>query len=77
MLGGGVFGNRPTWIARAIGRACARLARYDLEVYLCHYRNLDERVQREVDEAYNEFIKNVVQRQPAGGVQRAASARVG
>lgn len=37
-LGGGAFGNREEWIARAIGRALARLDGVALDVRIAHYR---------------------------------------
>ena len=50
-VGGGVFGNDMAWIAHAIGRAvrCLDAAGASLNVYICHYRHVDERMRRLVD----------------------------
>jgi len=50
-LGGGAFGNRKEWIARAIGRALARLDDVDLDVRIAHYRSIDETMQQEIESA--------------------------
>lgn len=41
LLGGGVFGNDPRWIASAIGRALRRCADLDLDVRVAHHRSID------------------------------------
>lgn len=53
LLGGGVFGNPPEWIAAAIGRAVARLeaAGARLDVTLLHFRSVDEGARALVDAA--------------------------
>jgi hypothetical protein len=43
-LGGGVFGNRPEWIAGAIRRAAAVCAGLELRVKVAHYRGLNQRM---------------------------------
>lgn len=48
-LGGGVFGNRRAWIARAIRRALHRARDYALEVHIAHYRRLDEEIREIID----------------------------
>ncbi|MCX4246152.1 hypothetical protein [Paraliomyxa miuraensis] len=50
-LGGGAFGNRKQWIARAIGRALARLDGVALDVRIAHYRRFDEGMAAEIDRA--------------------------
>lgn len=50
-LGGGAFGNRPQWIARAIGRALARCQGLPLDVRIAHYQRIDPSMQRDVDSA--------------------------
>lgn len=58
-LGGGVFGNDTEWIASAIGRALALMAHHgvELEVRICHYRRIDENMQRLVDESYQRCLQ--------------------
>lgn len=48
-LGGGAFGNRPEWIARAIGRALVRCQDLPLDVRVGHYRRIDSSMQRDID----------------------------
>jgi hypothetical protein len=48
-LGGGAFGNRMEWIARAIGRALALFDGVDLDVHIAHYRAIRGDVQHEVE----------------------------
>lgn len=45
-VGGGVFGNSFSWIARAMERACRRCEDYDLDVHLITYKQsqLDPRL---------------------------------
>jgi hypothetical protein len=50
-LGGGAFGNRKEWIARAIGRALARLEGVELDVRIAHYRTLDDAMTRALEAA--------------------------
>ena len=50
-IGGGVFGNSPEWIADAIGRALRRAEHLALDVRIAHFRRLDERMVRSIDEA--------------------------
>lgn len=50
-VGGGVFGNRMTWIADAIGRAMAKAERMGLTVQVAHYRNINERDAAQIDAA--------------------------
>jgi hypothetical protein len=45
-LGGGVFGNRPEWIAAAMRRAFERCADLDLQVRIAHFRRFDEQMRR-------------------------------
>ena len=53
LLGGGVFGNRPEWIADAIAGACTKLKDYDLDVRIVVYDGIvPAPVQRVVD-AFN------------------------
>ena len=40
LIGGGAFGNRETWIYSAIERALVRGAKLDLDIRICHYRQL-------------------------------------
>jgi len=51
LLGGGAFGNRRSWIGRAIGRALTRCADRDLDVRIAHYRDIDRAMQTEIDAA--------------------------
>lgn len=51
-VGGGVFGNRLTWIASAIGRACHVLKDAPLEVYVCHYGGVDSRVRDHITKVF-------------------------
>ena len=55
-LGGGVFGNDMRWIARAIGRACAKAkkANADLNVVVTHYRTINKDVEAMVNAAMAE-----------------------
>ena len=39
-LGGGVFGNKPAWIATAIKRALKRTNNLGLDIRICHFRAL-------------------------------------
>lgn len=48
-IGGGVFGNRRAWIARAIRRALHRAKDHALEVHIAHYRRLDEEIREIID----------------------------
>lgn len=51
LLGGGVFGNEPAWIAGAIGRAVAIAvhANADLQIVICHFRAVDEDMKAMID----------------------------
>lgn len=43
-VGGGVFGNKPEWIANSIARAITHVSQlidFELQVYLVHFRDLD------------------------------------
>lgn len=51
MLGGGAFGNRPDWIARAIGRALRLAADRPLDVRIAHYRRLDAAMRDRIEAA--------------------------
>ena len=46
LLGGGVFGNDPTWIMSAIERALRRYERYDLEVAIVSHGASNHAVQQ-------------------------------
>lgn len=50
-LGGGVFGNDPSWIDAAIARACVRASHLPLRVVLCHYRAIDEGAKQRIEAA--------------------------
>ena len=43
-IGGGVFGNKDSWIAGAIRRALTRLGNIDLDLRIAHYRTIDPRM---------------------------------
>jgi hypothetical protein len=43
LLGGGVFGNEPEWICRAIERALDRFREADMHVVITHYSQADSR----------------------------------
>jgi len=53
-LGGGVFGNADEWIGGAIGRAIGKATKRnaDLDVRICHFRNISERMVQIVQSAY-------------------------
>jgi hypothetical protein len=65
-LGGGVFRNEPSWIARAIGRALARVQHgyidhtpglalhLRLKVVICHFRRVNPHMQEGIDRAFSE-----------------------
>jgi hypothetical protein len=50
-LGGGVFGNKPEWIAGAIARAIALayLKNARINIIVCHYKHIDKRLQELID----------------------------
>jgi hypothetical protein len=43
-LGGGAFGNHPSWIATAIARALDRVSHHALDVRIAHFRRINEAV---------------------------------
>jgi hypothetical protein len=51
LLGGGVFGNEPAWIAGAIGRAVAMAvhANANVRILICHFRAVDEDMKAMID----------------------------
>jgi hypothetical protein len=49
LVGGGVYRNRIEWIAAAIGRAMGRVAGFDLDVRLVHYREIAGDVAQLID----------------------------
>jgi hypothetical protein len=62
-IGGGVFGNKPEWIAGAIGRAMAEInyqcasrrvfpPNGPLKVKICHYRRVDDLMVKLVEESF-------------------------
>lgn len=48
-LGGGAFGNDPTWIANAIARAIRVAGDASLEIHIAHYRRLDMQMVERID----------------------------
>lgn len=48
-IGGGVFGNEPEWIADAIARALLRCKNLPLDVQICHYRNINQKMKTSVE----------------------------
>lgn len=59
-IGGGVFGNDYRWIASAIGRACYRVRKYNLEVCVSHFRTKDSEIEQMIDDAFkNEEEKDL------------------
>lgn len=48
-LGGGAFGNDPTWIARAIARAVRVAGDASLEIHIAHYRRVDMHMMGRID----------------------------
>eukprot|EP01038_Epipyxis_sp_PR26KG_P014096 gene14096-18915_t len=59
-LGGGVFGNPDEWIANAIGRAIAIVSKQNvhLNIYICHYRNIDEDMVQLIEMFYEQYMKS-------------------
>lgn len=51
LLGGGVFGNEPVWIASAMGKAIASVIRAnaDVKIVICHHRVVDENMKTMID----------------------------
>ena len=41
-IGGGVFGNRDEWIAKALAQAVAAVGDVELDVIMCHYASVDK-----------------------------------
>ena len=41
LVGGGVFGNRDEWIARAISAAANKYKDYNLDIIVCHYASME------------------------------------
>ena len=52
LLGGGVFGNEPKWITKAIFRALQRYKTRDIEVCIVSYRSPDPNIQKLI-QAFN------------------------
>lgn len=58
-VGGGVFGNLHSWIASAIGRACALLADHDLDVRILHLHNVNDERARRINREFAEWCKKL------------------
>lgn len=57
-VGGGVFGNRIEWIAKAIARAMAIMtfSQVRMKVSICHYRQISVDVRSLIDEEYHHIL---------------------
>ena len=53
LLGGGAFGNKPTWIIGAISRALALYKNVDLDVAIVSYGKSNPQVNELIKTAYN------------------------
>jgi hypothetical protein len=66
-LGGGVFGNEPEWIARAIARAMAivhiHFPEASLRVHICHFRYVREEMSFMIDEIYRYEVERLTELQ--------------
>ena len=57
-LGGGVFGNRPEWVAEAIGRAIAIAYLNDvpIDIIICHFRKINNRMKDLIEQAVQDEL---------------------
>jgi len=57
LIGGGVFGNKDEWICRAIAKALiiADHINEDIEINICHYGQVDQKIVQLIEKYYNEL----------------------
>ena len=53
LLGGGVFGNKPEWITKAIFRALTLYKMKDIQVFIVSYGHSKPHVQKLIQEFHN------------------------